>query len=390
MKEQIMGPYSDIKSRSLHLEKGVIGPSQADVNWANGFHKDEKGGAKTVTAIIVGGSVLAVWGGTSLIDATMNHDGPAPIVRSAVGSPTPTPSPTEMPSPTVKVNQAPTVTGECPTVETALQTTVEVGGFGLAGFPTRATNVLVAESDGRFKNPFPSGTSLSAAYGEPGAILYGPDIVGQSNSNPFGDGRPNPGPDAVYNSHGHARFLTDETHRIADTCPPLFRLIPASGFLVFNGQEGVIEIGKSDETGKWVSTGKKIVVKEEQGTQAWVAIRGLFGDGKQDTDENLIARITGFVPSSAQVFEFFNGEDPATGNVENSAFISAEWFEQNIANAHKSGPNGGDAGNSRVKSLVVDANTGAYGVDIHTSTRENARDWHNMANGWSPSGNNFR
>jgi hypothetical protein len=97
----------------------------------------------------------------------------------------------------------------------------------------------------------------------------------------------------------------------------------------------------------------EIQLDGHEGHNWFLVIRGLFPDGKQDSDRNTTATFTAYVPGHAQTMMMPPG-----------AFISEGQLEQTAELSHTAGTNCGKEGCSELSVFMLDLNTGAWNV-IH-------------------------
>lgn len=294
--------------------------------------------AAALAGVIIGGAV------SSHVNIDAMSPGNNVISRSADGGPTPTPSPTATP----RIMEASPIpgTGACPDVETSLSLTKDLGNIAVTGIPDNTGNVDVAK--GAFTNTIGLGTEAFLA--EPGGNLIGltsnqADLV------------------AMNNSDGHINAFDAETHEIARGCPPIFQLLPTNGLVLLAGQEMEVEVGHSDDNGKWVSDGKKFELKEIQNHQWLFVIKGFSADATvQGQDKNRILRITKYVPGAFELKMYKAGKN------NNTPFMSEGGFLQVVADAHNGQTNCG-TGCRGVGFVGYEINTGAVTWDEQTMNR---------------------
>ncbi len=350
-----------LKDGSIYYGNGVVGPSEADRNWANSFHGDEGGGAKMAAAIAIGTVGIVAFSSNTIMDA-MSNRGPAPIVRSASGpSAAPTETVTPIPSPSARINMAPTPTpntGACPDVETALQIQRTVNGVGMTGIPDSVSVNVVDRAvvkdhpelggNPAFTNTVGQGSEIALA--KPGVYIGGADLVDRQANNPYGA---NPGgADTIYGSGGSIHLTDAEYRAVFRACPPEFQNLPEGGWDFYRGQEGIYELGHYDQNGKWTSDGVKFQLNEVQGRNYFFITRGVYPNGQQNTDGNKTWRVSSYIPGHNEV-DMMPSRDET-----NAAFVDETRVLQDAQTSH-SRANCGANGCSELVLVIYDANTKA-------------------------------
>jgi len=212
-----------------------------------------------------------------------------------------------------------------------------------------------------FKNRIGLGSDM--IFGEPGALLVGPDF--DSKSNPYGD---NPGGwQTMYESEGSIRPFSPVSQEVMHQEGPFYQNLPEGGFILASAAQMTIEIGDA-----------KIVLPYMENNNYFFAARGMYGDNQQDTDRNGTAIFTEYKPGHALV-NMFEPRDET-----NSAFISEGQFLQMAETSHSHGTNGGDGGNSILTVVMYDANTQAVNVIEQTLGRNQdaSQGWKNIFSNW--------
>ncbi len=217
---------------------------------------------------------------------------------------------------------------EIPTIGTTTDATgTTTSTFSVTGAPERvdAANVLRAQGKDAYGNVFANATGLGLEmmFAEPGSMLVGPDFD----------------PNKVKSSGGQIEWISPITQQMLGT--QTFDTNTAEGaFTWASGSRMTVKV--DDYT----------IKVDGNGCENWfVVIRGLFADGKQDSDRNSTTHFSGYVPGHTQVMWYPQG-----------AFISEGNFFQVSELSHTGGRNCGAEGASKLSVLTLDLNTGAYAV----------------------------
>ncbi len=253
-------------------------------------------------------------------------------------TPTPEPSPTEpapeptalppTPEPTaVPPTPIPTVVATQPPQPTAPAAgPVVIGELGFVGAPDNVDRAIVDVARGGFINTLGMGTEAWLA--EPGKLLVGPDF-----------------PQAQIDAAGGAIERFNPLNQ--DGCrnnPPCILMAPGGGFSFASLGWGVMEM---EATFGHVT----LNLPGEEGHNYHVYIRGLYGDGRPDTDENRDVLLTAYSPGHVEV-TYYPG-------IPNGGFVSEEQFEQRVVTSQSGGTNCGDRGCTKLTVVFFDLNTGA-------------------------------
>lgn len=217
-----------------------------------------------------------------------------------------------------------------PVASVSLTTTSAAGSSAasVTGAPAVATNYEVAS--GVFACTLQ--TQLCSFFAEPGKLLVGPEF--EQAKIDSADGaieRFSPANQYVL------RGVQDEGN-----CPEggFCHFSLGGGTIAFEGKEPVI------------------VLPFQRGVNYLVYVRGMYADASQDTDLNTTATVIGFKAGHA-LFSRYPGEP-------NGGFISQGQLEQTVELAHSDATNCGSKGCSSVYVVVLDLNTGAWAIALHT------------------------
>lgn len=213
--------------------------------------------------------------------------------------------------------------------------------FSIIGVPEVATNYEVASGD--FKNTIQNGTQIM--FAEPGKLLisdYAELAVAMGISVE----------DAVrfvQQSGGAIELINPDNQQELVVEGQAFNL-PGGGFGMVSANHGRIELSNG------------MVVEFDGGERANVLVfmRGRYGDGMQDTDENLTGKFFDFAEGHG-LYMRWSGQP-------NGGFISEGQGIQVVADSHTGSTNNGDAGASTVFIINLDTNTGAYSVTRQSQT----------------------
>lgn len=284
------------------------------------------------------------------VENTLTQVPPTQLPPTAVPAtevpPTPVP-PTPIP-PTPVPDVESTVEAE---VEEALVENLDMvsassdSSYAISGVPASASDTLVSECPDPYGNCFENtvGLGTQMMFAEPGTLLVGPDFD----------------PKKVEESGGHIDWISPITQQMLGT--DTFNTNTAEGaFTWATGAKMTVEVG--DFT---------IVVdsREKACSNNWfVVIRGLFPDGKQDSDRNSTTKFSQYIAGHTQVMWYPEG-----------AFISEGNFLQVAEFSHKGGRNCGAEGTSGLSVLMLDLNTGGYTVVYQANLNQ---PWQLIASNW--------
>ena len=223
----------------------------------------------------------------------------------------------------------------------------EIEGIKLLGLPDVVNPNIVDVAKGRFKNE----TGVAPhVYAEPGALQVGPDFGLIGTKNPFGVNAK--GWEAMYEAEGTIQPLSPVTQEIIRWSGEAYQNVPEGGFVFFTGGQMKVQIGE-------------IVVEMpyKAGHNYFFVARGIYADGKQDSDLNKTAKITDYKPGHLQVRMY------PSALKSNLAFISEGQFLQEVVTSHITGTNSGAEGASKLTLVAVDVNTGATQIWRHKQER---------------------
>lgn len=263
------------------------------------------------------------------------------------------PEPTETPTPT------PT---ETPVV-------VEKGGVRMQGVPEKVDANVVDVAKGVFKNETGVAPHI---FADPGGLLVGPDFGYPGNKNPWG---PNPqGWEAMYDAGGSIHPFSPVTQEVVRWEGKAFQNLPEGGFDLFTGGQMTVKIGETIFR----------MPSQGEGHIYIFAARGLYPDGKQDTDRNSTVEITDYKPGHIELSMYQSSFE------SNLAFISEGQFLQKVATAHTTGTNCGAEGCSKLTVVAYDRNTGAMEIWEHIQNRVYILNVADAKKGWNRVFSNWR
>jgi hypothetical protein len=197
--------------------------------------------------------------------------------------------------------------------------------FAASGIPQSVDVRNVDVAKGVFKNTIGKGTEAWLA--EPGKLLVGPDF-----------------PQDIINQAGGA------IERISPVNQQVFF---QEGPSYFNLPEGGFNLGTT--AGVKITVGDAIIKLNPQEGHNWMfVLRGLYADGKQDSDRNIRVKFEDYVAGHIQVMRY--------PGKPNGGFISEKQFEQIAETSHQEETNCGAEGCSRLSVFFYDANTGATAI----------------------------
>lgn len=224
--------------------------------------------------------------------------------------------------------------------------------YAVFGAPASVDPSMVLQARGRdaYGNVFTNTVGLSSQMmvAEPGSILYGPDED----------------PDIVRNN-AHGAYFSSITQALLE------------------GDEASINVAEGGFV--WCTAGFMTVnlgdvgirLDGVEGHNWFLMIRGLFEDGKQDSDLNRTLVFQDFKPGHAQCMM------PPPG-----AYISEGQFLQTVELSHTGGSNCGREGCSGLSVLMFDLNTKAW--TVISQSQLNAPWQFVESNWWTPSSTTTR
>lgn len=255
------------------------------------------------------------------------------------------------------------VTATPKATETPTGPVIERNGVRVIGVPDRIDSSRVDVAKGVFKNTLGLGTEGFLA--EPGGLLVGPDFGSKSSKNPWGE---NPaGWDAMYDSGGSINPFSPVTQEVFRYPGPAYQNLPEGGFIFASAGQMTAKVGNAT-----------FEFRPEEGKNYFFVVRGLYPDGKQDSDRNKTVEFSNFVPGHAEV-EMYQSRFET-----NTAFISEEQFLQKVCTSHSGGTNCGAEGCSSLKVVFYDVNTQALTVIEQTQGRfeDPSSGWRSIYRNW--------
>lgn len=219
--------------------------------------------------------------------------------------------------------------------------------------PDKVNPNVVDVAKGIFKNV--TGVA-SHIFADPGGLLVGPDFGSTSAKNPFG--RNPAGWDAMYDSGGSIRPFSPVSQEVIRWEGGARQNLPEGGFVFFSAGQMVVEIPKDNDT----SVVFRMPYKE--GNNYLFAARGLYPDGKQDTDRNRTVSVTGYKAGHIELSMYESRYQTNLG------FLSEGQMIQKVATSNTTNTNCGAEGCSTVTLLGYDHNTGAVDIWEMSHSRE--------------------
>ncbi len=221
-----------------------------------------------------------------------------------------------------------------------------VASFRVTGAPRRVdvANILRATGPDAYGSVFNNVTGLGSEMmlADKGSILYGSDEPAEIVLN---------NPSGAYLSGDNQHFLGTETW--SDN-------VAEGAFQYATGASMTIQV--REFTIRVESTGTMC-------SNNWhVFIRGLFKDGKQDSDRNSTSHYSNYVAGHTEILDLPVG-----------AYISEGWRNQNAEASHKDFRNCGAEGTSGLSELYLDLNTGAWLVLYQPNLNQ---PWRFVASNW--------
>lgn len=192
------------------------------------------------------------------------------------------------------------------------------------------------------KDPFTNTLSLRTEswLAEPGVLLVGPDFE----------------PETFYQAEGHIEYISPVNQQVFENETAAFN-VPEGGFMLATAAQMTVELGDMG-----------VELQGREGHNWMFIVRGLFADGKQDSDRNTTARFSEYVPGHIQAMRYPQG-----------AFISEGQFRQIAELSHLGGTNCGAEGCSKLSVALLDLNTQAFSV-VHQE--QVGADWESVFTNW--------
>lgn len=223
----------------------------------------------------------------------------------------------------------------------------DIDGIKLFGIPDTVNPNTVDIAKGSFKNA----TGVAPhVYAEPGALHVGPDFGYTGTKNPFGVN--SKGWEKMYEAGGAIQPFSPVTQEVIRWPGEANQNVPEGGFVFFTGGQMKVKIGNV-----------VVDMPYKPAHNYFFVARGIYADGKQDSDLNRTAIITDYKPGHLQVRMY------PSALKSNLAFISEEQFLQEVVTSHITGTNCGAEGASNLTVVAVDINTGATQILRHKQLR---------------------
>ncbi|PIS15973.1 hypothetical protein COT62_00950 [Candidatus Roizmanbacteria bacterium CG09_land_8_20_14_0_10_41_9] len=222
----------------------------------------------------------------------------------------------------------------------------------VSGIPKSIDGSTVDVARAGFENELGLGTEGWVA--EPGKLLVGPNFG-------FQDKTPAEIQEMVDNSNGAIEYLNPLNQDAFENEGPSYFNLPGGGFILSTAAKMTVQIGDA------------VIGLEGAPRHNWMlVVRGQYADGQVDTDENLRAEFTNYIPRHIQVMAY--------PGKPNGGFISEGQFNQIAETSHTGGTNCGDAGCSDLSVAMFDVNTKAF-----TVIRQNGLngEWNQVYSNWT-------
>jgi len=197
--------------------------------------------------------------------------------------------------------------------------------FSAINIPDNVAAENIDTAVDNFKNTI--GLGSEGWIAEPGKLLVGPDF-----------------PQDIINQAGGAiERISPVNQQVFENEGPSYFNLPEGGFIL--GTTAGVKI-----------TVREVVIKlnPQEGHNWMFVLRGLYADGKQDSDRNIRVRFEDYVAGHIQVMRY--------PGKPNGGFISERQFKQIAEVSHTEETNCGAEGCSRLSVFFYDVNTGAAAV----------------------------
>ncbi|OGE32360.1 hypothetical protein A3C59_05190 [Candidatus Daviesbacteria bacterium RIFCSPHIGHO2_02_FULL_36_13] len=221
--------------------------------------------------------------------------------------------------------------------------------------PDKVDSNVVDTAKGIFKNTTGVGKHV---FADPGGLLVGPDFGSTSAQNPFG--RNPEGWDAMYGSGGSIRPFSPVSQEVIRWAGEAHQNLPEGGFVFFSAGEMTVSIPKDKDSAV------AFKMPYQEGHNYFFVARGLYPDGKQNTDRNRTVSITDYKPGHVELSMYESRLETNLG------FISEGQFLQKVATSHVTDTNCGAEGCSDLTAILYDANTDALEIWKHSQDRPSA------------------
>lgn len=261
----------------------------------------------------------------------------------------------------------------------------DVGGVQIFGIPDKVTD-KVDQVAAPFRNP--SGVAPHV-YGDEGCLIMEADAMDTTaTGNPYAVNGRNPGAKALYESGGCIRLVSPQNRVVPREGFTMDQNLPEGGFVEASGGEMSVYIPRdsnhADPNMKYFA----FKMPYREGHNYIFTARGLFADGKQDSDRNRSVTFSGYKRGHIIVDMYQSRFET------NAGFVSEEGFMQRVATSHAWGTNCGAEGCSKLTLVALDTNTGALEIYTQTLNQEEARaalrDWRQARKNWNRTFSNFR
>ncbi|KKU02219.1 MAG: hypothetical protein UX99_C0019G0018 [Candidatus Amesbacteria bacterium GW2011_GWB1_47_26] len=225
---------------------------------------------------------------------------------------------------------------------------IEVGEVRMQGIPKEVNPEVVDSAKGDFINKTGVAPHI---FADPGGLLVGPDFGYTGTGNPW-SASPE-GWKTMYEANGGIQPFSPVTQEVVRWSGEAYQNLPEGGFGIYTGGQMTVTIGDA------------VIEMPPQGPGHiyMFAARGLYPDGKQDTDHNTTVQITDYRPGHLQLLMYQSRQKTGL------AFISEDQFLQMVATAHTMGTNCGAEGCSKLTLVAYDSNTGAMEILSHSQGR---------------------
>lgn len=233
-----------------------------------------------------------------------------------------------------------------PTTEAVLENLRHLGRRNIEGASCRTWGIPETIDSGHkvlvAEDPFVNtiGLKTESWLGEPGVLLVGPDFE----------------PETFYQAEGHTEYISPVNQQVFENETAAFNA-PEGGFMLATAAKMTVEVG-----------GMGVELQAREGHNWMFIVRGLFADGKQDSDRNTTAHFSEYVPGHIQAMRYPQG-----------AFISEKQFGQIAELSHTAGTNCGAEGCSELSVALLDLNTQALTI-VHQE--QLGADWKSVFTNW--------
>lgn len=260
------------------------------------------------------------------------------------------------------------------------------GGIQSFGIPEKIPADKVNQVAEPYRNPLGVAPHV---YGDPGGLIMEADAMDTTGrGNRYAVNGKNPGATVLYESGGSIRLASPVNRFVARESFNFDQNLPEGGFVeISSGQMSVYiprDSANADPNLKYFA----LSMPYKTGHNYFFVARGLFPDGKQDTDYNRTMTVSNYKRGHiiADMYE--------SRFETNLGFVSEEGLMQRAATSHSGGTNCGAEGCSGLTIVALDTNTGALEIWEQKLNQVEARaalaDWRQSRKNWNRLYSNFR